>query len=265
MLTQQCGVQLWGSPLDVIVFRRRVAPLINLVVMRPQGIEPRETPYHMPMVEPVDPVEIDSITPLLEQARKGSAAALGTLFQAVRAHLVLHAERELPPALKAKLGPSDIVQETAIDAHRDFLSFRGTTREELYAWLRKILRNNVQDAIRRFEISQKRSSKREEDIDVAIDRRGISACGVAGSTAEHSAMRREDAMRVSQVLERVPSDYQAVLRLRYWDGLTFPQIAARLGRTEEAARKLWYRAIARFSTEMQSAIVDLHELPTDRT
>lgn len=213
----------------------------------------------------VDPVEMDPITPLLDQARKGSAAALGTLFQAVRAHLLLHAERELPPALRAKLGPSDIVQETAIDAHRDFLSFRGTTREELYAWLRKILQNNMHDAIRRFEISQKRSSKREEDIDVVIDRHGVSAYGIAGSTAEHSAMRHEDAVRVSRVLERMPPNYQAVLRLRYWDGLTFQQIAARLGRTEEAARKLWCRAITRFSAEMQRTIADLQEVPADRT
>lgn len=208
----------------------------------------------------VDPAEMDAFTPLLEEARRGSAAALGTLFQAVRAYLVLYAERELPPALRAKIGPSDVVQETAIDAHRDFLAFRGTTREELYAWLRKILQNNVQDAIRRFEISQKRSSKREEEL----DRHRISAYGTTGSTAECAAMRREDAVRVSQVLERLPSDYQTVLRLRYWEGLTFPEIATRLGRSEEAARKLWYRAIARFSAEMQTAGLDLQEFPADR-
>lgn len=208
----------------------------------------------------VDPAETDSFTPLLAEARKGSAAALGTLFQAVRAYLVLHADRDLPPALRAKLGPSDIVQETAIDAHRNFLTFRGTTREELYAWLRKILQHNVQDAIRRFEIAQKRSNKREEEI----DRHGIVAYGSTGSTAEYSAMRREDAVRVSQALERVPSDYQTVLRLRYWEGLTFPQIAARLGRTQEAARKLWYRAISRFSAEMHGTTTDPQELPADR-
>jgi RNA polymerase sigma-70 factor (ECF subfamily) len=66
-------------------------------------------------------------------------------------------------------------------------------------------------------------------------------------------MRREDAARVLQGLDRVPSDYRTVLRLRYWDGLTFPQIAARIGRTDEAARKLWYRALARLNAEIQAA------------
>lgn len=66
-------------------------------------------------------------------------------------------------------------------------------------------------------------------------------------------MRREDAARVLQVLDRVPADYQTVLRLRYWDGLTFPQIAERIGRTDEAARKLWFRALARLNAELQAA------------
>jgi len=65
-------------------------------------------------------------------------------------------------------------------------------------------------------------------------------------------MRREDAARVLQVLDRVPADYRTVLRLRYWDGLTFPQIAERIGRTDEAARKLWYRALARLNAELQA-------------
>ncbi|MFM1997438.1 MAG: hypothetical protein RLZZ111_1825 [Planctomycetota bacterium] len=202
---------------------------------------------------PVDTTAMEAVTPLLEQARQGSATALGTLLQAVRSHLLLHAEQELPLALRAKLGPSDIVQETAIDAHRDFLSFRGTTPEELYAWLRSILHNNVRDAVRRFEISQKRSTHREESIDVVVDRQGVSVFRSAASPPEHSAMRREDAARVLQGLDRVPSDYRTVLRLRYWDGLTFPQIAARIGRTDEAARKLWYRALARLNAEIQAA------------
>jgi len=201
---------------------------------------------------PVDTTAPGAITPLLAQARQGSTAALGTLLQAVRGHLLVHAEQALPAALRAKLGPSDIVQETAIDAHRDFLHFRGTTPEELYAWLRSILNNNVRDAVRRFEISQKRSTKREESIDVVIDRKGVSVFRSSGSPPEHSAMRREDAARVLQVLDRVPADYRTVLRLRYWDGLTFPQIAERIGRTDEAARKLWYRALARLNAELQA-------------
>jgi RNA polymerase sigma-70 factor, ECF subfamily len=193
-----------------------------------------------------------SITPLVQQAQSGCSAAIGSLLEAARGYLLLQAEQELPLALRAKVGPSDIVQETAIDAHRDFLRFRGTTQEELYAWLRTILQNNVMDAVRRFEIAEKRSVKREASLSVVVDRCGISVLPAGSTTPEHSAIRREDAALLARVLARMPDDYQTILRLRYWDGLTFPQIATRIGRSEEAARKLWYRALARLTEELQA-------------
>jgi len=192
------------------------------------------------------------IAPLLERAREGSTMAIGSLLEAARSYLLLHAEQELPLALRAKVGPSDIVQETAIDAHRDFLRFRGTTQEELYAWLRTILKHNVMDAVRRFDMAQKRAAKREVSLSVVVDRHGISVFPTAGNAPDHSAIRREDAALLAGVLARVPDDYQKILRLRYWDGLTFPQIATRIGRSEEAARKLWYRALARLTLELQA-------------
>jgi len=193
-----------------------------------------------------------SIAPLLEQAREGSAIAIGNLLEAARSYLLLQADHELPQSLRAKVGPSDIVQETALDAQRDFLRFRGTTQEQLYAWLRTILQNNVTDAVRRFEMAQKRTAKRETSLSVIVDRRGISVLPPGSNTPDHSAIRREDAALLAGVLTRVPDDYQTVLRLRYWDGLTFPEIAIRIGRSDEAARKLWYRALARLTLELQA-------------
>ena len=64
---------------------------------------------------------------LLDEARHGSTAAIGRLFESARAYLLFLAQKELPPALRAKLGASDVVQETAIDVHRDFPRFAGTT------------------------------------------------------------------------------------------------------------------------------------------
>jgi len=192
------------------------------------------------------------IAPLLEQAQSGSLAAIGGLLEAARSYLLLQAEYELPQSIRAKVGPSDIVQETAIDAQRDFLRFRGTTQEELYAWLRTILQNNVTDAVRRFEMAQKRTAKRETSLSVIVDRCGISVLPPGSHTPDHSAIRREDAALLAGVLTRVPPDYQTILRLRYWDGLTFPEIATRIGRSEEAARKLWYRALARLTLELQA-------------
>jgi RNA polymerase sigma-70 factor (ECF subfamily) len=53
-------------------------------------------------------------------------------------------------------------------------------------------------------------------------------------------------------MARLSGDHHAVLRLRYWEGLSFPEIGQRLGRSTDAVRKLWYRAVERLQEEMNS-------------
>ena len=52
----------------------------------------------------------------LAAARTGSSEALGQALQACRGYLLLLAERELDPDLRAKGGASDVVQETFLEA-----------------------------------------------------------------------------------------------------------------------------------------------------
>src|SRR5262249_14287737 len=76
---------------------------------------------------------------LLAAARGGSREALGEALESCRAYLLYVAQREMAPELQAKGGASDLVQETFLDAQRDFDRFRGATEEELLAWLRRLL------------------------------------------------------------------------------------------------------------------------------
>lgn len=89
----------------------------------------------------------DDIRALLAAARDGRPDALGRIFEVARGHLLQLAERDLPSELRPKIGPSDLVQETAIEMQRGFDRFTGTTAEECFAWLREILRNNTVDAV----------------------------------------------------------------------------------------------------------------------
>jgi RNA polymerase sigma-70 factor (ECF subfamily) len=188
---------------------------------------------------------------LLDRARGGSPSAIGKLFESTRAHLVFLASRQLPVALRPKVGPSDIVQETAVEVHRDFARFDGSTAEEFFAWVRSILHNNVLDAVRRYTTAQKRSLTKEESLSVVVDREGVRVLPGFIRAPEASAIRREDASAVVAVLGRLSADHQTVLRLRYWDDLTFPQIGERLGRSEEAVRKLWLRALRQLQAELR--------------
>jgi len=57
------------------------------------------------------------------------------------------------------------------------------------------------------------------------------------------------------VFSRLPAEYRLVLELRYWGGLSFVDIAPRLGRSPEAVRKLWYRAVERVQEELSGSTV----------
>src|SRR6516225_2525174 len=97
----------------------------------------------------------------LDLARAGSPEALGQVLETFRGYLLLIADREMDPELRAKGGASDLVQETFLEAQRDFARFHGTRAEELRAWLRRLLLNNVANFTRQYRERAKRQVGRE--------------------------------------------------------------------------------------------------------
>ncbi len=69
------------------------------------------------------------------------------------------------------------------------------------------------------------------------------------------AISREQAAALEQALRRLSPEHQQVLTMRYEGGRSFADIGSALGRSEEAANKLWMRAVRRWREEMRS----LHE------
>lgn len=190
---------------------------------------------------------------LIAAARRGAPDAVGRLFKATRGHLLQLAERELPVEIRAKVGPSDVVQETGIEMHRDFAQFNGVTVEELFSWLRGILRNNVADAVRHYRAALKRDVTREVSLSAGQARRYSQAVAAAIRAPDGSAIRREEAAAIREVLAKLSPPEREVLRLRYWKGLSFVDIAPIVGRSPEAVRKLWFRAIARLRRNLDAA------------
>jgi len=187
----------------------------------------------------------------LTAARAGSRAALGEALEACRAYLLKIAEQDLDPALRPKGGASDLVQQTFLEAQRDFARFTGGSEQELLAWLRQLLRNNLANFARDY----RQTGKRRIDREVALDTPDSSG-GPAGQVPTDStspsghAAADEQADMVRRTVERLPEDYRRVLTLRYQEGRSFDEIAQLLGRSSNAARKLWSRAVERLEEEL---------------
>jgi RNA polymerase sigma-70 factor (ECF subfamily) len=187
----------------------------------------------------------------LPEARSGSTEALGEVLDACRKYLLLVAERELAPELRCKGGASDVVQEVMVDALRDFGRFRGDSEEELLAWLRRLLHNNLADFARQYRDTGKRQLNRE--VPLASDSSVGGAPQLAGVEPSPSglAMANEEADTVHCALAGLPADYRKVLLLRYQEDLSFEDIGRQMNLTANAARKLWARAGKRLQQELE--------------
>ena len=181
----------------------------------------------------------------------GDQKALGRLYEACRPYLLLVANRELDAALAAKGGASDIVQETFLDAHRGFGRFRGETKADLLAWLRTLLQNNLADHVRRY----RKAGKRRLDIEVSILRdRSRGAIGGALAANDLSPSRElinaEQSEAVEVALRRLPEDSRTAILLRNDERRSFAEIGEALGKSEEAARKVWFRAVEQLRRDL---------------
>src|SRR5262249_2931996 len=157
--------------------------------------------------------------------------------------------------LRGKVDPSDLVQETFLTAHRDFARFHGTTEAELVAWLRRILASRLADLVRRQLKAKGRDARLERRLadelahssqDLA---NGFLACH---SSPSQQAARREQAVLLADALKALPADYEEVIVLRHLEGLSFPEVAQRMGRSLDSVQKLWVRALARLRRTLGS-------------
>ena len=163
-----------------------------------------------------------------------------------RTYLRMLAELQLGHGGRANIDPSDIVQQTLLDAHRDRDQFRGRTEAEMAAWLRRLLACNLADAVRLLGRA-KRDAGRERSLQAAID--ASSARLESWLTAEQSspserAERNETILRVVDALALLPEANRQALILRHCQGLSLVEISARLGRTPPAVAGLLKRGLA---------------------
>jgi RNA polymerase sigma-70 factor (ECF subfamily) len=182
---------------------------------------------------------------LLARARAGDVEARGRLLELYRNYLRLMARTLISEPLQARLDASDLVQETFLKAYREFGGFLGTSEPELVAWLRQILVRTVADQVKRHR-ARGRDYRREEPIEAILDRSSMAIqerlAAPASSPSQH-AIRREQAVLLADALERLPADYREVFALRILERVPVEEVAARMGRSVNAVRKLLTRAM----------------------
>lgn len=180
-------------------------------------------------------------------AQAGCPESLGELYERCRRYLLLIANQELDDRLRAKLGPSDVIQETLLSAQRNIGRFQGHSEAELRAWLRIILLNNVRAASRRYRAGTKRDLNRERPLEAVLTEPGGTGQFAKLDSPSKQVVASEENARVIVQLNQLSEDYRQVIVLRNFERRSFSEIGQAMNRSEGAARKLWLRALDRLA------------------
>lgn len=191
---------------------------------------------------------------ILRAARAGDPHAFGTLLELYARYLALLARVRIGRLLQGKVDPADLVQDTFLEAHRNFASFAGTGEAEFLAWLRQILATRIADLLRRYLGTQGRDVRMEQQMAADLDEssRGLGEMLEAPtSSPSMQASRREQAVLLADALNRLPADYREAIILRQMEGLPFAEVAERMDRSEDSVQKLWLRGIMLLRQRLQ--------------
>lgn len=200
------------------------------------------------------PPDLGPLAPEIEHqihaARESGESAVGRLLELYRGYLLSIANEGVGTDIVPKVAPSDVVQETFLQAYRDFPGFQGTTELELRDWLRAILLNNVRDAYRHYRGALKRRVSQEQPWDL-VDSKVRQADTLDSRDRPSQMLQASEAIQgLHAALSRLPEEYRQVIRRRNFDGVAFEIIGKELNRSADAVRKLWGRAVRKLTEEL---------------
>ncbi len=168
-------------------------------------------------------------------------------IESQRGWLFLLAVPQLSAALRRKVDPDDIVQETMIRAHKAIVDGNAPADPlSVKAWLIQIMKNVLIDQWRHYT-SDKRDLGKEKSVLVQLEQ---SAAGVeAWLAADHTspslaAQRNERIGKLAHAIQLLPADVREVVVEKHLNSNSLEEIAVMTGRTVPSVAGLLRRGLA---------------------
>jgi RNA polymerase sigma-70 factor (ECF subfamily) len=177
---------------------------------------------------------------------------LPEVLERYRSYLRLLARLHWREDLRGRLDPSDLVQQTMVQALQAQAQFRGQDGREVAAWLRQILIRTLLNAVR-HQGRARRDAGRERSLQAAVEQSSarLEAWLAAEQTSPSElAERHEHLLRLAQALENLPEAQREAITLHHLQDWTLEQVGVQLGRSPAAVAGLIKRGLQHLRSVM---------------
>ncbi len=170
-----------------------------------------------------------------------------------RHYLRILASQQIALRFQGKVDLSGVVQETLWEAHKELECGSDIEAGQRLPWLRRILSNNLADAVRRMA-ADKRNVNREVSLQRAIEQSSmrLEAWLACEAPPDREMVQEERVLQLVGALAKLPDAQREAVILHYWTGWTFVQIATHLGRSRESVAGLLKRGLHQLRVELNA-------------
>jgi RNA polymerase sigma-70 factor (ECF subfamily) len=184
-----------------------------------------------------------AIEALCQSASGGDAEALEQLLWHHNARLLGFVRRKIGVDWQGKIDAEDVLQEAFVKIFAAAKDFTYAGEDSFYRWASRIVDHTFIDQVR-HQRRQKRDATREVALSSGSRHGMLLDHVLRDSLTPSRVMRREDAVAAMMAcIARLPEDYRLVIQRMYLEEEPLKQIAADMGRSEDALRRLAGRAV----------------------
>jgi RNA polymerase sigma-70 factor (ECF subfamily) len=192
---------------------------------------------------------------LVTLAKEGDKSALNHLYRVYAERVRWMIRLRMSKELRSKLESMDLVQETLIHALNGLDDFTYKNEGDFVRWLSKIAENELRGSLKKLH-ADKRDIRKEIRLDNCEPTTGGGLAGAPGpvdlTTPSAIMSRREELDKLEKAIDKLRPEYREVIVLAKIEGLSYREISERLGKSDDAVRKLVSRAIVALTRVFES-------------
>jgi RNA polymerase sigma-70 factor (ECF subfamily) len=187
---------------------------------------------------------------LLRQAAKGDPKRFGAMLEQFRPRLRRMIALRLDSRLHGRIDPSDVIQETYLEAATRLEEYLLNPAMPFFLWLRFLTDQKLVTLHRHHLGRQMRDAAREVSLQAGRPA-GTSSAALAAqllgreARPSEAAIRAERIARLHEALDSMDTIDREVLALRHFEQLSLEETAQVLGITESGASRRHLRALKR--------------------